>query len=121
MVKKDKKRSFSADQKLSAFMIQKGKCAHCKEQLDRDTYIAHHIKKHCDGGKTVTENCQLLCANCSAKHHRNEGKTPKTIKLPKVKKPKLKIKKVKKPKSAGSFTKNPLKIKSKNMDDMLKI
>lgn len=72
--KKDPKRTFSAEQKLNAFVIQKGLCFMCSEPLDRYNFIAHHNKNHAAGGKTTTENCRLVCANCSASHHR--GKTP---------------------------------------------
>jgi len=70
-------RSFTANQKRMAYEKQKGICPKCKKpgttpvRLDIDEMEADHIKPWHEGGKTVLENCQLLC------QHHNRVKSGK--------------------------------------------
>jgi len=54
-------RSFTDKQKREAYERQKGKCKKCGEKFDISEMEADHIKPWHEGGKTITENCQLLC------------------------------------------------------------
>lgn len=54
-------REFSKNQKREAFERQKGICPVCKEHFEIDEMEADHITPWHEGGKTSTENCQMLC------------------------------------------------------------
>lgn len=54
-------RAFTANQKREAYERQKGICPKCKKHYDITEMEADHIKPWHQGGKTFTENCQLLC------------------------------------------------------------
>ena len=54
-------RSFSPNQKREAYERQKGICPVCKEHYDIEEMEGDHITPWHEGGKTITENCQLLC------------------------------------------------------------
>ena len=54
-------RQFTPAQKLKAHQIQNGKCKRCKKLFDIDEMEADHITAWSKGGKTVLENCQMLC------------------------------------------------------------
>jgi len=54
-------RAFSPNQKREAYERQKGICPVCKEHFDIVEMEADHITPWHDGGKTVAENCQMLC------------------------------------------------------------
>jgi hypothetical protein len=54
-------RAFSENMKQKAYELQKGKCLKCKEQFDISEMEADHITPWHEGGKTIEENCQLLC------------------------------------------------------------
>lgn len=54
-------RAFSDNQKREAYERQKGICAKCGEKFDINEMEADHITPWHSGGKTSTENCQLLC------------------------------------------------------------
>lgn len=58
-------RSFTDNMKREAYERQKGKCIHCKKQFDINEMEADHITPWSDGGKTVAENCQMLCRDCN--------------------------------------------------------
>jgi len=63
-------RAFTDKMKREAYERQKGICPHCKgENKKRKWEIeemeADHIKPWHEGGKTITENCQLLCKDCN--------------------------------------------------------
>jgi len=62
-------RFFDDDQKSEVFANQNGICPHCNERFELAEMEAHHIKPWYDGGKTITENCKMLCRPC----HRNEA------------------------------------------------
>ncbi|MCL5016194.1 MAG: DUF262 domain-containing protein [Patescibacteria group bacterium] len=54
-------RAFTDRQKREAYERQKGVCIKCKKRFDIEEMEADHIKPWHEGGKTVSENCQMLC------------------------------------------------------------
>ncbi|WRQ33539.1 DUF262 domain-containing protein [Bacteroidales bacterium MB20-C3-3] len=54
-------RAFSDNQKREAYERQKGICPVCTENYKIEQMEADHITPWHNGGKTITENCQLLC------------------------------------------------------------
>ena len=58
-------RSFSDAIKQKVYEKQKGICVHCKEHFELEEMEADHIKPWHEGGKTVEENCQMLCKQCN--------------------------------------------------------
>ena len=54
-------RAFTDKQKREAYERQKGKCVKCKKLFEIEEMEADHIKPWHEGGKTVAENCQMLC------------------------------------------------------------
>ncbi len=64
-------RAFTEAQKLSAYERQMGFCADCKQHFELSQMEADHITPWCDGGRTIAENCQMLCKECN---RRKSGK-----------------------------------------------
>ncbi|HIH96086.1 MAG TPA: DUF262 domain-containing protein [Thermoplasmata archaeon] len=58
-------RAFTANQKREAYERQNGICAHCGKHFDINEMEADHIKPWHLGGKTKSENCQMLCRQCN--------------------------------------------------------
>ena len=56
-------RAFTDKQKREAYERQKGVCPACKKKWKIEEMEADHITPWHEGGKTITENCQLLCKN----------------------------------------------------------
>ena len=54
-------RAFNEKMKLAAYERQKGKCSFCKKKFDISEMEADHITPWHEGGKTISENCQMLC------------------------------------------------------------
>jgi hypothetical protein len=54
-------RAFTDKMKREAYERQKGICPKCKEHFEIEEMEADHIKPWHEGGKTVVENCQMLC------------------------------------------------------------
>lgn len=54
-------RTFTNNQKREAYERQNGICAICGEHFKLSEIEADHIKPWYEGGKTNTENCQMLC------------------------------------------------------------
>ena len=54
-------RAFTLNQKRQAYEKQKGICIVCKEHFTIEEMEGDHIKPWHLGGKTNTENCQMLC------------------------------------------------------------
>jgi 5-methylcytosine-specific restriction endonuclease McrA len=54
-------RAFSDKIKVTAYEKQKGICPVCKKQFEIGQMEADHIVPWSKGGKTVQENCQMLC------------------------------------------------------------
>ena len=64
-------RAFTDAQKLSAYESQMGFCADCGQHFELSQMEADHITPWHLGGKTTTENCQMLCRDCN---RRKSGK-----------------------------------------------
>jgi len=54
-------RSFSDAMKQKTYEKQEGKCTICGNSFDISDMEADHIKPWHEGGKTIEENCQMLC------------------------------------------------------------
>ena len=55
----------SENQKREAFERQKGVCPVCKKVFDIEDMEADHITPWSKGGKTIADNCQMLCSKCN--------------------------------------------------------
>jgi Restriction endonuclease len=58
-------RTFSEAIKLAVYEKQKGICPLCNEHFEIEQMEADHITPWCEGGKTLQENCQMLCKDCN--------------------------------------------------------
>lgn len=58
-------RTFDNRQKRKAYTEQKGVCPICKEEFKIEEMEADHITPWHLGGKTIQENCQMLCKECN--------------------------------------------------------
>ena len=54
-------RAFTDNQKREAYERQKGICPKCKKHFEIEETEADHITPWHEGGKTTSENCQILC------------------------------------------------------------
>ena len=54
-------RAFPQAVKQRVYEKQNGKCAECRNDFDLSKMEADHITPWVEGGKTVEENCQMLC------------------------------------------------------------
>ena len=54
-----------------AFEIQNGVCKSCEKAFEMSNMEGDHITPWAEGGKTIAENCQMLCKDC------NRGKSNK--------------------------------------------
>ncbi len=68
-------RRFSSKQKMDKLAEQGGKCATCKQDIN-GTCHGDHIKQFAAGGKTTSENLQILCRRC---HELKESKLLENI------------------------------------------
>ena len=64
-------RSFTDSMKQKVFEKQKGICTKCREYFEINEMEADHITPWHEGGKTIEENCQMLCKECN---RRKSGK-----------------------------------------------
>jgi hypothetical protein len=64
-------RSFSDAMKQTVYEKQKGVCVKCEKYFELDKMEADHITPWHEGGKTIAENCQMLCKDCN---RRKSGK-----------------------------------------------
>ena len=60
-------RAFSLNQRREAYERQHGICLMCKKHFEFDEMEADHITPWRDGGKTVADNCQMLCRDDNRK------------------------------------------------------
>ena len=60
-------RAFSENQKREAYERQGGICPKCGKKYELREMQADHITPWSKGGKTVSDNCQMLCADCNRK------------------------------------------------------
>lgn len=58
-------RCFSDNQKREAYERQQGICMNCKQHFEISEMEADHITPWHAGGKTISENCQMLCRECN--------------------------------------------------------
>lgn len=58
-------RAFTPNMKREAYERQKGICRLCGELFEIEQMEADHITPWSQGGKTVAENCQMLCRECN--------------------------------------------------------
>ena len=58
-------RDFTPKMARAAYERQKGICPKCKKYFAIEDMQADHITPWSKGGKTIAENCQMLCANCN--------------------------------------------------------
>ena len=54
-------RKFNDRQKREAYEKQKGICPICKEHFEIEKMDGDHMIPWYKGGKTISENCQMLC------------------------------------------------------------
>ena len=62
-------RAFKDKEKRKVYERQKGICPKCKRHFDIDEMQVDHIKPWNKGGKTNSDNCQVLCK----KHNRSKS------------------------------------------------
>ena len=60
-------RAFTDNQKREAYERQMGICANCKQHFEIEQMEGDHIIPWSRGGKTVSENCQMLCSDCNSR------------------------------------------------------
>ena len=58
-------RAFTDNQKREAYERQNGICPNCGNQFEITEMEADHITPWHEGGKTISENCQMLCRECN--------------------------------------------------------
>lgn len=58
-------REFSTNQKRESYERQEGICPNCKGHFEINEMEADHITPWHLGGKTLPENCQMLCRECN--------------------------------------------------------
>lgn len=58
-------RAFTSKMARAAYERQKGVCPKCGKHFEIDEMQADHITPWSKGGRTIPENCQMLCANCN--------------------------------------------------------
>ena len=58
-------RAFAESQKRAAYEKQNGICVKCKNYFEYGKMQGDHITPWSKGGKTNSENCQMLCQDCN--------------------------------------------------------
>ena len=58
-------RAFKPGTRQRVYEKQAGKCVICGNKFDISDMEADHITPWIEGGKTVEENCQMLCRKCN--------------------------------------------------------
>lgn len=58
-------RAFSPNMKREAYERQGGICPNCGNHFEIEEMEGDHITPWHDGGKTISENCQMLCKECN--------------------------------------------------------
>ena len=58
-------RAFTDKMKREAYERQNGICTKCKKNFGIDEMEADHINPWHEGGKTISDNCQMLCKQCN--------------------------------------------------------
>lgn len=60
-------RAFDNRDKMATYDKQHGLCNICGEHFEYDEMEGDHIKPWSKGGRTILDNCQMLCKSCNAK------------------------------------------------------
>ena len=60
-------RAFDMRDRLAAYERQLHKCVYCGQVFEFEDMHGDHIVPWSKGGKTVAENCQMLCRDCNLK------------------------------------------------------
>ena len=58
-------RKFNDKQRREAYERQKGVCPKCGKRFQLEEMEADHVTPWSRGGRTVAENCQMLCKHCN--------------------------------------------------------
>jgi len=58
-------RAFDDNTRREVYEKQNGFCKICGKHFEIEQMEADHITPWCDGGRTVAENCQMLCKECN--------------------------------------------------------
>ena len=58
-------REFDDNIKREVYERQKGFCIKCQKLFEIEEMHGDHIKPWSKGGRTIAENCQMLCADCN--------------------------------------------------------
>ncbi len=58
-------RAFTPAMKQRAFEMQNGICKPCEKAFEITDMEGDHITPWAEGGKTIAENCQMLCKECN--------------------------------------------------------
>lgn len=58
-------RAFDANTKREVYERQDGICPHCKKSCSIEEMEADHILPWSKGGRTIAQNCQMLCLMCN--------------------------------------------------------
>ncbi len=64
-------RSFPEDIKLTVYERQNHRCAICGREFDYEFMEGDHITPWKEGGRTIIENCQMLCRECNRRKGAN--------------------------------------------------
>lgn len=64
-------RKFNDTIRYKVFSKQKGLCPHCRGVYTVEEMEADHITPWSEGGKTIEDNCQMLCKKCNRKKSSN--------------------------------------------------
>lgn len=66
-------RQFDENIKRAIYEKQKGICAICKKHFEYNEMHADHKKAWSNGGKTIPDNCQMLCTKCNLEKSANDS------------------------------------------------
>ena len=58
-------RAFTQSMKRETYEKQEGICPICRHHFELEQMEADHITPWCEGGKTASNNCQMLCKECN--------------------------------------------------------
>ena len=67
IVQLDERRTFTEEQKIEMYKRDNGMCQKCGKKVKEYQWHADHVRPWFEGGRTETENGQVLCVRCSLK------------------------------------------------------